>query len=100
MAGEAPESSERHAPTGSPSADQPPNASIEVFVSYASHDAPVANSIVQTLERHGLRCWIAPRDVTPGSHYADGIMSAIIRAKALILVLSGGALASKHVGRE
>lgn len=71
-----------------------------VFISYASQDAAVANAIVQALEKGGLRCWIAPRDVTPGSHYADHIMSAISGAKALVLVLSASALASKHVSKE
>jgi hypothetical protein len=74
--------------------------SIDAFVSYASHDAPVANSIVEALEKHGLRCWIAPRDVTPGSHYADHIMYAISKAKVLLLALSDSALASKHVSKE
>ncbi len=72
----------------------------DVFIGYASQDTAVANAIVETLETHGVRCWIAPRDVTPGSHYADGIMSAISGAKALVLVLSGSALTSKHVGKE
>ena len=72
----------------------------DVFISYASQDTAVANAIVETLETHGVRCWIAPRDVTPGSHYADGIMSAISGATALVLVLSGSALTSKHVGKE
>jgi hypothetical protein len=72
----------------------------DVFISYASQDTAVANAIVEILEGNGLRCWIASRDVTPGSHYADGIMSAISGAKALVLVLSGGALTSKHVGKE
>jgi TolB-like protein/Flp pilus assembly protein TadD len=76
------------------------SATPDVFVSYASQDAAVGNAIVEILERHGVRCWIAPRDVTPGSHYADGIMSAISGARALVLVLSGNALASKHVGKE
>jgi adenylate cyclase len=71
-----------------------------VFISYASQDAAVAAALVEALERHDITCWIAPRDVTPGSHYADGIMSAITGAKALVLVLSGSALASKHVGKE
>jgi hypothetical protein len=83
-----------------PAATQVPKPSIDIFVSYASHDTTVANAIVETLERIGIRCWIAPRDVTPGSHYADGIMLAISRAKALVLILSASALASKHVGKE
>jgi TolB-like protein len=72
----------------------------DVFVSYASQDASVANSIVENLERHGIKCWIAPRNVTPGSKYADEIVEAINNAKVLVLVLSEHALASPHVGRE
>jgi hypothetical protein len=53
------------------------SATPDVFISYASQDTAVANAIVEILEGNGLRCWIAPRDVVPGSHYADGIMSAI-----------------------
>jgi hypothetical protein len=40
-----------------------------VFVSYASADAALANATVETLERRGLRCWIAPRDIMPGAQY-------------------------------
>jgi TolB-like protein/Tfp pilus assembly protein PilF len=72
----------------------------DVFVSYASQDAAVANSLVENLEQHGLKCWIAPRDVKPGSVYADAIVRAINDAKALVLILSASATASAHVGRE
>jgi TolB-like protein/Flp pilus assembly protein TadD len=71
-----------------------------VFVSYASQDTAVANSIVENLEHHGLKCWLAPRDVRPGTEYADAIVAAINDAKAIVLVLSGSAVASSHVGRE
>jgi TolB-like protein/Flp pilus assembly protein TadD len=73
---------------------------IDVFVSYASQDSALANAVVSALERQGLTCWIAPRDVNPGSRYADGIMLGISGAKAVVLILSGSALASKHVGKE
>jgi TolB-like protein len=72
----------------------------DVFVSYASQDAAVANSIVEKLEQHGLKCWIAPRDVKPGSQYADAIVRAINEAKAVVLVMSGSAVGSAHVGKE
>jgi TolB-like protein/Flp pilus assembly protein TadD len=71
-----------------------------VFVSYASQDAAVAQSIVEHLEGHGLKCWIAPRDVKPGAQYADAIVRAINEAKALVLVMSGSAVDSAHVARE
>ena len=81
----------------------PPNQAAsgsDVFVSYASQDAAVANSIVENLEQHGLKCWIAPRDVKPGAQYADAIVRAINEAKAVVLVMSGSAVGSSHVGRE
>ena len=48
-----------------------------MFVSYASLDAAVANSIVEDLESRGLTCRIAPRVVKPGAQYADAIVRAI-----------------------
>jgi TolB-like protein len=72
----------------------------DVFVSYASQDAAVANSIVENLERHGIKCWIAPRDVKPGAQYADAIVRAINDAKSVVLVMSGSAVGSSHVARE
>src|SRR6184192_3027433 len=79
---------------------QVPNASIHVFISYASQDAAVASALVEALERHGVRCWIAPRDVRAGALYADAIVRAIGGAKAFVLVLSESAIASSHVGKE
>jgi TolB-like protein/Flp pilus assembly protein TadD len=71
-----------------------------VFVSYASPDAAVATAMVDALERHGVGCWIAPRDVKAGALYADAIVRAISGAKALILVLSESSVGSPHVSKE
>jgi hypothetical protein len=72
----------------------------EVFVSYASQDAALADRIVENLEQHGIKCWIASRDIAPGSQYADEIVGAINDSKVLVLVLSEYAVTSPHVGRE
>jgi TolB-like protein len=84
---------EGHATGANPS---PP----EVFISYASQDATLADAVVAALESHGLRCWIAPRDVTPGTFYGDEIVHAIDAAKASVLILSQNAATSPHVLRE
>jgi TolB-like protein len=84
---------EGHATGANPS---PP----EVFISYASQDATLADTVVAALESHGLRCWIAPRDVTPGTFYGDEIVHAIDAAKASVLILSQNAVTSPHVLRE
>ena len=70
-----------------------------VFLSYASHDTETANAVCQFLESHGVRCWIAPRDVAPGALYADAIVRAINESKVLLIVLTQSAVASSHVGR-
>jgi TolB-like protein/Flp pilus assembly protein TadD len=72
----------------------------DVFVSYASQDSELASSVVLALERNGLTCWIASRDVVPGDLYADGIIRAITASKVFVLVLSKSATASSHVGKE
>ncbi|MEO6080484.1 MAG: TIR domain-containing protein [Steroidobacteraceae bacterium] len=71
-----------------------------VFISYASQDAAVAQQVVSAMEHAGLTCWIAPRDVEPGALYADEIVRAINECRVVVLVLSGHAAASAHVGRE
>ena len=42
------------------------NPGSDVFISYASADGTVANSIVENLESQGLKCRLASRDVKPG----------------------------------
>jgi TolB-like protein/Flp pilus assembly protein TadD len=74
--------------------------SRQVFISYASPDAPLAQKICAALEAAGILCWIAPRDVVPGTLYAEGIVRALDDTAVLVLILSEQAVASAHVGRE
>ena len=72
----------------------------DVFVSYASQDTAFADAIVLALESQGLKCWVAPRDVTPGEFYADAIVRALNAARIFVLVLTENAVTSPHVLRE
>jgi len=72
----------------------------EVFISYASEDEWAAKRICSALEPEGLSCWMAPRDVPPGSDWVQSIMSAISESRLLLLVLSNASNASGHVLRE
>ena len=71
-----------------------------VFISYASPDSATAETACEALEKAGVTCWIAPRDVTPGAFYGDEIVHAIDAAKAIVLILSQNAATSPHVLRE
>ena len=71
-----------------------------VFISYASGDYELADRVRDGLERRGIRCWIAPRDIRPGDIYADAIVQAIEGADAFVLLLSDAANESDYVFRE
>jgi len=77
-----------------------PGPQRPVFISYASHDARLAQTVCSALEAAALPCWIAPRNVVPGTLYAEGIVRAIDESSILVLILSAQAVASAHVGRE
>jgi len=72
----------------------------DVFISYASLDSAVAETACESLEKAGVTCWVAPRDVTPGAFYGDEIVHAIDASKAIVLILSQNAASSPHVLRE
>ena len=54
---------------------------IDVFISHSSKDANIANAICNTLEANNIKCWIAPRDIRPGSDWAESINNAIENSK-------------------
>lgn len=85
---------------GSAGGGAPGTSAREVFLSHASHDRAIATALAAHLEGAGIGCWMAPRDVLPGTLYADAIVRAINDARILVLVLSEHALLSAHVGKE
>jgi formylglycine-generating enzyme required for sulfatase activity len=74
--------------------------SHDVFISYSSKDKNVADAVCAVLERNNIRCWIAPRDVTPGMVWGAAIVGAIHGAKIMVLVFSGSANTSPQIERE
>lgn len=71
-----------------------------VFVSYSSRDRAAAEVIREGLERRGLRCWIAPRDIRPGADWSEEILEAIEQTGLMLLVVSANANASNQIKRE
>lgn len=72
----------------------------DVFVSYSQRDKPTAGAVVAGLERRGIRCWMAPRDIVAGSTWGEAIVDAIAGCSAMILVLSSDSNESRQVLRE
>lgn len=72
----------------------------DVFISHSTNDRTVANAVCAMLERASVRCWIAPRDVTPGKSWGGEIMRAIAETKIMVLIFSGQANSSPQILRE
>ena len=72
----------------------------EVFISYSNPEKSVAYDLCSYLETNGIRCWIAPRDVTPGTSFPASIIDAIDTSKAMVLIFSKSSNNSPHVVRE
>jgi len=74
--------------------------SYQVFISHSSKDKGVAGAACAALERQGIRCWVAPRDVLPGLEYGEAIVDAIAACQIVVLIFSRQANESPQVRRE
>ena len=72
----------------------------DVFISYSSQDMEAAQAICHVLEQNEIRCWMAPRNIPPGSDYGDVIDDAIKSCKVVVIVYSEKAASSPWVTGE
>ncbi len=72
----------------------------DVFISYQQADKAVADAVCHRMEAAGVRCWIAPRDITHGKTWDDAVVDALTAAKVLVLIFSAAANASRNVVNE
>jgi hypothetical protein len=76
------------------------SSDLFLFVSHVSEDRAAALDIVGELERRGVPCWIAPRNVRPGRSFDDEIADAIEASRAMLLVFSDLCNESEYIRRE
>jgi formylglycine-generating enzyme required for sulfatase activity len=72
----------------------------DVFISYPHQDKAIADAACAKLEAEGIRCWVAPRDISPSADWAASIVSAIDSCRVMVLIFSAYANQSKQVHRE
>jgi hypothetical protein len=72
----------------------------DVFISYSHVDKAAADACCATLERAGIRCWIAPRDITPGAEWSAAIVNAIDQCRVIVVIFSSNANNSRQIRRE
>ena len=72
----------------------------DVFISYSNRDEVVAEALCATLESRKISCWIAPRDVVPGTDCATSSIENLNNSRLMVLVFSKESNCSNHVMRE
>lgn len=72
---------------------------LDRFISHSSIDKPVADAICHYLESAGIRCWIAPRDIST-SDWASSIMDRLHRSEVFVVKISRNLIPSAEVLKE
>ncbi len=71
-----------------------------VFISFSSRDRDEAEQISRFLESRGIKCWLAPHAIPPGSDWPRTLVNAIESCPLLLVVLTRSANDSPHVALE
>lgn len=72
----------------------------DVFISHSEKNKTTGDAVCAMLESEGIRCWIAPRDVTPGMEWSECIIDAIEQTRVMVLVFTTDANTSPQIRRE
>ena len=72
----------------------------DVFISHQHSDARFARALCDELERQGILCWIAPRNIRPGDSWRASIVTAVESTSVMVLVFSSNTQVSSQVLKE
>jgi hypothetical protein len=70
---------------------------VDVFLSYATKDSPVAEELADILSRHGLTCYMAGKSLTGGELWQEEIRNALLNSRELLLLLTPNSIKSSWV---
>ena len=76
------------------------HGSHDIHISYSSKDKATADAVCHVLEKNGLKCWIAPRNIRSGENYAEQIVEGMKNAKIVVLIFSKNSQESVFVENE
>ena len=71
-----------------------------VFISHCEKDQVAAHDLCHRIERRGVKCWIAPRDIAVGEDFSGRVVEAIEMSAVFVIVLSRHTNSSQFVKAE
>ena len=72
---------------------------FDVMISYSSKDSAISHKIKKYIESKGIKCWMAPESIPPGSNYGAEIPYGIENSDSFLLILSENAQNSLWVAK-
>lgn len=72
----------------------------EIFLSHSSNDRVIADSISETIKRHGIPVWYSPLNIMTSQQWHDEIGRALRRCDWFMVLVSDDSIASEWVKRE
>ncbi|MBQ5663498.1 MAG: toll/interleukin-1 receptor domain-containing protein, partial [Bacteroidaceae bacterium] len=60
----------------------------DVFISYSSVDQKIAEGVCAYLEQHGVRCFVAYRDIPRSKVWAGVIVEALEQSHMMLVLFS------------
>jgi len=72
----------------------------DVFISYSTVNQKIIKALSAYLEKNGISCWVAYRNIPAGSDWADFIPQAIKECKIMVYVHSSTSNLSLEINKE
>jgi hypothetical protein len=66
----------------------PPSLEFDVFISYAAGDSAIADELRNDLEKNGLKCFMAEKDIQVATEWQESIRAALIGSKWVLVLLT------------
>jgi hypothetical protein len=72
---------------------------MKVFISHVREDQVLAGKVADALRKNGLEVWDS-RSILPGDNWAEKVSEALEQSRAMVVLITPGALKSDWVRRE
>lgn len=66
----------------------PAISEFDVFISYAAGDSAIANELRNDIEKNGLRCFMAEKDIQVATEWQESIREALVGSKRVLVLLT------------
>ena len=66
----------------------PSTPEFDVFISYATGDSAIADELRNDLEKNGLKCFMAEKDIQVATEWQESIRAALIGSKSVLVLLT------------